>query len=332
MADRFFNRDRNRFYNNQNEESFSNRGRDFEEDYDFEMRNRGYQDYGRDYDQEFDRDWGRRQQYGYGGQGGYGYNRGNYGWQGGNISGMGGGYGRGSFGPQGPYGRSYGRSDYGRGFYGSDFDDEGDYGSYSGYGQSGYNAYNQGGYGRGFGTNRRYGSQGYGRNYGSQGNRDAWERSSNRGYSYQSGFDNENDYDYEPGGWSYTEIWLIPGPYTGMGPQGYQRSDERIKEEICERLTQHGRLDARNVQVQVNNGEVTLTGSVNERQAKRLAEDTVDNISGVKEVHNQLRVETRQEQQGQMGAQQRQGQTGQTQMTGQGQTAGQTTGQQRRSE
>ncbi len=47
-----------------------------------------------------------------------------------------------------------------------------------------------------------------------------------------------------------------------MGPQGYQRSDERIHEEVCERLTQHGKLDARNIQVQVNRGEVTLAGSV----------------------------------------------------------------------
>jgi hypothetical protein len=42
--------------------------------------------------------------------------------------------------------------------------------------------------------------------------------------------------------------------------------------------------------VKVQNGEVTLTGTVDSREAKRMVEDFVDQVSGVKEVHNQLRV------------------------------------------
>ena len=41
----------------------------------------------------------------------------------------------------------------------------------------------------------------------------------------------------------------------------------------------------------MSNGEVTLTGTVDDRQAKRLAEDIAESVSGVREVHNQIRVQ-----------------------------------------
>ena len=40
----------------------------------------------------------------------------------------------------------------------------------------------------------------------------------------------------------------------------------------------------------VKDGEVTLTGTVDERHAKRIAEDVAESVSGVKDVHNQVRV------------------------------------------
>jgi len=83
----------------------------------------------------------------------------------------------------------------------------------------------------------------------------------------------------------------MAGPHSGRGPQGYQRSDTRIEEDICEHLTHHGMLDATGIQVRVENGEVTLAGTVESRQAKRLAEDILDSISGVRDIHNQLRVQ-----------------------------------------
>jgi len=100
-------------------------------------------------------------------------------------------------------------------------------------------------------------------------------------------------------GFFYEEVWLIPGPQTGRGPRGYQRNDARIEEDICERLTHHGQIDASDIQVQVKGGEVTLTGTVESRQEKRMAEDLLDTISGVRDVHNQLRVQPRQDMLGQ---------------------------------
>ena len=81
--------------------------------------------------------------------------------------------------------------------------------------------------------------------------------------------------------------------HRGSGPSGYTRSDERILEDVCDRLTQDWEVDARNVQVTVNGGEVTLDGTVDNRGAKRRAEDIVDDVSGVGHVQNNLRVSER---------------------------------------
>jgi hypothetical protein len=95
---------------------------------------------------------------------------------------------------------------------------------------------------------------------------------------------------YLPSSWSYTEVWMIPGPYVGRGPTGYVRSDERIREDVCDRLTQHGRIDAGQVDVSVSNGEVTLRGHVPDRESKRLAEDVAESVFGVHDVRNELRT------------------------------------------
>lgn len=78
--------------------------------------------------------------------------------------------------------------------------------------------------------------------------------------------------------------------HRGRGPSDYIRSDERIREDANDRLTEDPRLDARQISVMVTEGEVTLTGTVGSRSDKRRAEDCVDAISGVKHVQNNLRV------------------------------------------
>ena len=81
-----------------------------------------------------------------------------------------------------------------------------------------------------------------------------------------------------------------PGPYTGRGPRNYTRSDERIYEDVSELMTYHGQLDARNIEIEVQHGEVTLTGEVPDRRSKRLAEDIADTVPGVQDVHNRLKI------------------------------------------
>ncbi len=81
------------------------------------------------------------------------------------------------------------------------------------------------------------------------------------------------------------------GAFAGVGPKDYFRSDDRIREDACDRLTDDPRIDARNIELRVDKGDVTLTGTVNDRHAKRRIEDCVERISGVKNVQNNLRVE-----------------------------------------
>jgi hypothetical protein len=52
--------------------------------------------------------------------------------------------------------------------------------------------------------------------------------------------------------------------------------------------------------VTVDNGEVTLSGAVSDRSDKRRAEDLIEQVSGVRDVHNHLRV-SRQEEAGGVG-------------------------------
>ena len=78
--------------------------------------------------------------------------------------------------------------------------------------------------------------------------------------------------------------------YAGRGPRGYQRTDQRVWEDVCARLTDEPHVDASDVEVRVENGEVTLEGSVRSREEKRRAEDAIERITGVRDVHNHLHV------------------------------------------
>lgn len=171
---------------------------------------------------------------------------------------------------QGGFGQGYGQGSYGQG----------------GYGQGGYQGFGQGEYGRGGYGQRGYGQESYGQGSFGQG-----------GYG-QSGYGQEGREGYGQGSWGqsgtgqgvrYTSI--IVGRFYGRGPKGYQRSDERIREDVSEELWRHPEIDAGEVEVQVENGEVTLNGKVEDRHQKRLAEDLAERCSGVQDVHNRLKVD-----------------------------------------
>jgi hypothetical protein len=75
----------------------------------------------------------------------------------------------------------------------------------------------------------------------------------------------------------------------GKAPKGYVRSDERLREEICERMAQHDH-DWSDVEVQVQGGIVTLSGRVEDRRLRFQAEHIADGVRGVGEITNQIRV------------------------------------------
>lgn len=78
--------------------------------------------------------------------------------------------------------------------------------------------------------------------------------------------------------------------HSGKGPVGYQRSNKRIQAEASEVLAQSWRLDAREIEVEVDDGCIFLKGSVYGRQEKKLAEQLVEGLSGVRDVMNELKI------------------------------------------
>jgi CBS domain-containing protein len=80
------------------------------------------------------------------------------------------------------------------------------------------------------------------------------------------------------------------GEHSGRGPRNYQRSDDRIREDVSERLTDDPMIDASEIEVTVQNREVTLSGTVRDRSERRRAEDLAESVSGVSHVQNNLRV------------------------------------------
>lgn len=80
--------------------------------------------------------------------------------------------------------------------------------------------------------------------------------------------------------------------HRGLGPKNYTRSDERIREDLNERLTDADDIDARGLTVEVSNGVATLSGTVEQRWMKHRAEDIAESCSGVRDVNNQIRVQT----------------------------------------
>jgi hypothetical protein len=82
----------------------------------------------------------------------------------------------------------------------------------------------------------------------------------------------------------------VESDYSGLGPRSYQRSDQRIYEDVCEILTRSKEVDAREIEISVDHGEVTLMGTVSDHRMKLLAEKCIEDCPGILETINQLRV------------------------------------------
>lgn len=184
------------------------------------------------------------------------------------------GYSSGSYGPS-SYGNREGRGF--RSFTGSDFGGADFTGPQRHYGAGRSPATPSGTFGAG-----NYGEGTYGaaprREYGGYGNR------SERGFFERAGDEVASWFGDEDAARRREQ------DHRGHGPAGYTRSDERIREDASDKLTEDWRVDARAVEVSVASGEVTLDGTVPSREQKRRAEDLVDSLSGVKHVQNNLRV------------------------------------------
>jgi len=144
----------------------------------------------------------------------------------------------------------------------------------------------------------RYGSGSYGSyqrsSYGNRGNyddmrherdeRDWWDRTKDEVKSWVGDDDAERRREMDK---------RMAGQHRGKGPRGYSRSDDRIKEDVCERLSDDSYVDASDIDIRVEGSEVVLSGTVNSKEEKRRAEDLVESISGVRNVENHLKVNPR---------------------------------------
>lgn len=78
---------------------------------------------------------------------------------------------------------------------------------------------------------------------------------------------------------------------TNSGPRSRRKPDESLRQEIREILIADPELEATDIEVEVEGGAVTLRGAVVDSDARLLAEELVESLTGVREVHNRLRVE-----------------------------------------
>ncbi|HEX5386925.1 MAG TPA: BON domain-containing protein [Gemmatimonadales bacterium] len=95
-------------------------------------------------------------------------------------------------------------------------------------------------------------------------------------------------------GADYSSARMLDHPtYAGRGPKNHRRPDGRIAEDVCEALTVHLGVDASEIEVKVNDGEVSLTGSVEDRRMRRVAAEVAESVAGVRDVHTRVRVRER---------------------------------------
>lgn len=285
---------------------------------------RGF-DAGYDSTDDLLRGYGQGGSYSGGYQGGYGNQGGYQGYQGGYQSDEGqyGGYQSGGQGSRG-----YGQAGYGQNQWGQRSQQREGYGQ-MGYGQSreaqrnyGNQYQYPGGYSGGYGSqsgnhgsqgygNQGYGSQGYGnQGYGGQGHssserREQFERDNYRndysggmqsaGRGLMGGSDENysgptsGQYGFQGG---YADSGRS-GSMRGSAPKNYKKSDDRVRDDVSERLVNEG-YDCSDMEVNCQNGIVTLTGEVCNRDVKHGMERSASNVHGVQDVQNQMRVKGRQ--------------------------------------
>ncbi|MGQ4659941.1 BON domain-containing protein [Lysobacter sp. F6437] len=130
-------------------------------------------------------------------------------------------------------------------------------------------------------------------------------RQQGEGYGSSSGYGDPYAESYVDHSANRAQPYAVPGDtqpryggpgrqrsYAGVGPRNYSRSDERITEDLCERLTHDPDIDASDIEVRVASGTATLEGTVGQRWMKHRAEDLADGCSGVRNVENRIQVQS----------------------------------------
>jgi len=78
--------------------------------------------------------------------------------------------------------------------------------------------------------------------------------------------------------------------FRGRGPRHIHRTEERIYEDVCETLRSDPDIDAEEIEVRVDADIVILSGAVETKILKRLAEEVAAAVPGVEDVQNNIKV------------------------------------------
>jgi osmotically-inducible protein OsmY len=261
MAD--YNQNRSQQYSGFNEDRDQdswrqNRNRNQNQDYDDVNYRQGNYDSRSSYNRNNENEYS---------QGGYGVRNRNYG-----------AYEENTYNRQGDYNSPYGKTSYANDEYGAPEAFTGNRDYYGG--GHGY----MGGYDYHIADENRYRSnqqRPYRNTDANRGERDWWDRTRDEVSSWFGDDEAERRRERDR---------RISDSHKGKGPRGYTRSTERIKEDVCERLSEDDYVDASDIDIRMEGSEVILSGTVHSRAEKRRAEDLVESISGVSNVQNQLRV------------------------------------------
>ena len=133
-----------------------------------------------------------------------------------------------------------------------------------------------------------YGDEGY-----RTGESGGWRGDGGLGRGYRADYESTLRSQPHRYGSQYGDYGMGGQSYRGRGPKNYTRSDDRIREDLNEQLMDADDVDASDVSIEVKDGVVTLSGSVEQRWIKHRIEDMADDCNGVKDVRNEIRVQSR---------------------------------------
>ena len=175
-----------------------------------------------------------------------------------------------------------------------------------------YNRYgNKGEWGTDFNRRQDYGQFNQSQDYGRRNYSEDYDRNQKRGNDYdRNRNDNRNYGNNERGWWDRTKdevsSWFGDddaerrrerderneqmASHRGKGPKDYKRSEDRIREDVSDRLSDSHDVDASEISVRVEGTEVILSGEAKTKYEKRRAEDIAEQVSGVTNVQNHLRI------------------------------------------
>lgn len=109
--------------------------------------------------------------------------------------------------------------------------------------------------------------------------------------TYEDEYGMTREEDVQEVDWSHdTRSESSTEKHYGKGPKNWP-SDERLRQMIAEKLFDSPQVDASCVEIEVQEGIVYLRGMVDTRAHKKAAEKCIEDVAGVIDIQNEIRIE-----------------------------------------